>query len=410
MNKINYLSIIDINSNYFVVDYYNLNIFYHGKKYPNNLFKYLNKSENNCKFAHNSTLDYQFSLKKIESVAISISNKCNFKCVHCYNNSLSKKNYITGNNALSQIEAYKKLKNLISKIISIKNVKIIKFFGGEPLLYKNALKKIITEPAFKKLKWSIITNFSLLTKKDIIFFTKNNVNIKFNFDINNETYNKITGATTNKYYNNILKLLPIIKSFKTKFRIGIVLTHLNNNLFKFYLLLKKYNLQDRFIYNYVSTSNKKYMLSEEDINKFKQDFIKLINEDIKSSRDKKLKIFNTPRLPINSCGAFYNYIAFDLLGNIYPCHRFIGLKKYVFENIFEYTNSNNKKIDKFIKKNNEILKIKCSNCYLNNFCKGNCHYDRLISKHYNCEIIKFTFDALLKKFLKLKLQNLPTTR
>lgn len=97
-------------------------------------------------------------------VAYDITNKCNFRCLHCYNNS-GENNFI--NSELSDEE-------VISLMHDLGKMKLenVCFCGGEPLLRKDLISiasKILNEYGIKSI--SLVTNGYLMNKeiaKDLI--------------------------------------------------------------------------------------------------------------------------------------------------------------------------------------------------------------------------------------------------
>lgn len=98
----------------------------------------------------------QNSSLPLNSVHFHISNRCNFKCKHCYHSSydVSSKKIID----LTLIEVEE-----IFKDLSDNNVNFIYFSGGEPLLNKDFISYLKILRRYK-IPYGFISNFSLMTE------------------------------------------------------------------------------------------------------------------------------------------------------------------------------------------------------------------------------------------------------
>lgn len=90
----------------------------------------------------------------MEKVTFLVSNKCNFRCKHCFVNAGSKIQ-----NELSEENKYKAIDNLVNL-----GVNKITFSGGEPLMEKN-LFKYIKYAKSKNVAIGFLTNGLLLDEK-----------------------------------------------------------------------------------------------------------------------------------------------------------------------------------------------------------------------------------------------------
>ena len=101
------------------------------------------------------------------SAQIEITDNCNFRCQHCY--LLDSSNHCTGQKPNTR--------NLmrIAEILCSQNVFNIILTGGEPLLYPNVLKQLISYLTAHSINVSINTNLSLLTDDLLDFFIEKKV-------------------------------------------------------------------------------------------------------------------------------------------------------------------------------------------------------------------------------------------
>lgn len=168
------------------------------------------------------------------TVELAPTNKCNHNCPRCAG----------GRHDNSSSLSLPEMKSIIDQISRFARSLIITG-GGEPFCNKNT-EKIITYAKKKKLDIGIITNGSLLSKKNINAIVKNCNWIRISIDADNpEDYHKIHGCDKNIYdktWKNIKLLIAEKNKTKSKCLIGIAyLTSKEsaNNINNFYKIAQK---------------------------------------------------------------------------------------------------------------------------------------------------------------------------
>jgi MoaA/NifB/PqqE/SkfB family radical SAM enzyme len=102
-------------------------------------------------------LKYARLLKGPHQIAFDITDKCNFRCLHCFNQSV---NNLSVNNELSDQEVIEFI-NDVSKMHPMNFC----FCGGEPLLRVNLIYQAAQILASKGIMVSLVTNGSLVTEE-----------------------------------------------------------------------------------------------------------------------------------------------------------------------------------------------------------------------------------------------------
>ncbi len=74
---------------------------------------------------------------------------------------------------------------------------------------------------------------------------------------------------------------------------------------------------------------------------------------------------------IVGCGAGSEYMAVTPEGELYPCHQFVGDKKFKIGNVYEGITNN--EIVKEFKNASVYNKEKCRSCWARFYCSGGCH-------------------------------------
>jgi len=332
-------------------------------------------------------------------IQLFLAQKCNLKCIYCY----GENNNSNAKNKLMDFETAKQgVDFLIKRSGNRKNLQVT-FFGGEPLLNFKVLKKIVNYCLFIEKKYNkifefeLITNGTLLNKEICDYIVKKDFLLFISLDGWEEMNNtQRPSANEKNYFDNILKnakyLVEQYRINKSKKRIKIR-ANLTN---KFCDLNKTYSYLENQGFDLIGIAaiesklfenNTPGALTANQMLKLKENYNKLyLNalEDIKIGKKlspftnrslQKLKqstIKNRNILGIR-CGINRNTAAVDTDGNIFPCHRYVGLDKYITGNIFSGMDYNST-IDLYNKYNDNCIEI-CEKCWIKNICGGPCPWE-----------------------------------
>ena len=156
----------------------------------------------------------------IDNLAVVITCKCQLGCIYCHQDQ--------GRPDLSQKELYDSIDLLFTSPL---NEVELQFFGGEPLLRPDLIKKGIEYAQKKKkevnknIRYLITTNGLLLEKDLLLFFKKYNVTIMLSVDGNCHTHLKNRPFKANRpvnYFTRISKALRLIRETGNSYFINMV--------------------------------------------------------------------------------------------------------------------------------------------------------------------------------------------
>lgn len=175
-----------------------------------------------------SSLKYKKN-QDINTLIITVTRKCNLNCSYCIVN--QKREDISFDSAKKQIDNFIELNDKDKNII---------YYGGEPLLEKNKLKKVICYVYKKKseITQKIVTNGTIYDKRFFDFLRSKDVKIGVSLDLSKKKHNK-----NRKYQNDQGSFSNVIENIK-KIKPDVILSVLSQNSIKGYadnlnLLLKK---------------------------------------------------------------------------------------------------------------------------------------------------------------------------
>jgi len=116
---------------------------------------------------------------------IEISNRCNLKCRHCYNES---------DIHCDKIMSLYNYKIVIDNLVKL-GVRKVQIIGGEPFYDKNELRKMLNYTIGKFQFIEIFTNGTLITKEWFSFLAENKIHIALSvYSYNEKMHDRVTGC------------------------------------------------------------------------------------------------------------------------------------------------------------------------------------------------------------------------
>lgn len=172
----------------------------------------------------------------IKTLYLSLTYRCNFRCSYCIsNNSLA----LDKGNKISNLDMSKETARMAADYY-LNNVKHegdkeVVFYGGEPLLNFDVLKFLVgyinkrerirkrKNKNYKKSRFILCTNGSLIDKEKALFIKRNNIYPAVTFDGDENTHNMVRKYANNKgTYKDVMAGYRILQ--RLNFPIGVTLT------------------------------------------------------------------------------------------------------------------------------------------------------------------------------------------
>ena len=219
------------------------------------------------KITNISSFDREDIFKGISSHLILImTEECNLRCTYCIysDHYIDKKTYsskfMTTETALKAVDLFKKLHDEKKKR-GYKDQPKINFYGGEPLLNFDTIKKVIAyvnKLNFENVEYMITTNGTVMNNEILDFLAKNNFIVSFSLDGDEFNHNRnrisINGKKTHEIVvRNIIKYHDMLKVYKRNSLINIICCFDNytnmEKVVSFFEELKNKVKNLNFIYN-----------------------------------------------------------------------------------------------------------------------------------------------------------------
>lgn len=314
------------------------------------------------------------------SIILMPTEKCNFRCIYCYENHDCKEEILPEKNQIIQF---------ISDICNRETIKYlsISWFGGEPLLkidYILKMNKYISEYMnihFPKIEcdYNITTNGYLLNK--VTFEQLINAQIRsYQITLDGTDHDKTRilishKPTLNTIINNLLDMKSTNADFSVNIRININENSHDNENFYFYLS-SHFGNDHRFGLSIHPIFNSSFFHGTNNLEECR----KMVNINKKQIIQAGLNLIENKDGPITLCYACRkNTYVFRPNGNIEKCTVLLGDKK----NIIGSYNQNRIIIDSELNKKtyDYIPKEKCINCDQITACRNHiCLKDRFEMK------------------------------
>lgn len=297
------------------------------------------------------------------SGGIELINKCNFRCVHCYE-TLERDCEIP----LFQTE---ELIKVIDKLIEMGVISVF-LTGGEAMLRKD-FDNIYQYLRKNGVLTAILTNGSTITEEKCKLFQRympRMIDITL-YGASEETYEKVTGQRN--MFQKVMNNLDLLKKYGIPFQLKTVLLSINkHDLSAMREIANKYNVPFKFFtvirpYNDGNSTPINYMLSIDEIIQLEQSDEAILSyyADKKNSKiamelseRQKEQCTYLCRIAKNSFFITYDGI---LNGCVRSRRRGYDLKQGDFEEGWKY-------LEKTFVESKEEKPFKCSKCKIMNYC------------------------------------------
>lgn len=320
-------------------------------------------------------------------VALHVSHDCNLRCIYCYGQGSSyggERMLMNKNNALNAIDF------LINESGNREKCFVI-FFGGEPILNMDIVRFVINygrkkaRKRGKQINFTMSTNGTLLNEKIIKYLNDNKIGVQISIDGPRKIQDINRPFTSGKGSYNFLesKIKSFIQSRKGNVRARAKITTNSIHFKKSLIHLLDLGFKGT-TFSPAYGIDQSYAITMKNISVLKRECERVATYFMKQISAKRYVGFSAflkmmERLHLGKprmygCGAFTNYVAISPEGDIYPCHRFVGMKDYYMGNILA---AFDRTLQRRYLENSVDSRIKCKKCWARYFCGGGggCAYE-----------------------------------
>ena len=332
----------------------------------------------------------------LSSLSVNLTHDCNLRCKYCYG---GEGNYGLPRDYMDISTAEDVAETLVKSSGNRKMVSVL-FFGGEPLMNFEVLKYFVLftndllKDKDKKINYTVITNGTLLTDNIIDFLNEHNIGVQISLDGPKEIQDYARPAAGNRSSYDILekKVKNFTASRGRRGSVRVSVSHHNLDLLgslKFFLDMGFNHIHFEPI---TATEESEFYLTSQDLRVLEKEYEKLAEfyyKELKKGRFFGLEGFTNAmsstydgEQKFYGCGVGRTFMAVTPKGDIYPCHRFQGMKDWKMGSIYRGVDEGMRKI--FLHTFAENIED-CAKCWARYYCGGGCIVESFI---YNGTIYK----------------------
>lgn len=324
--------------------------------------------------------------EEIGNITLHISHACNLRCKYCF---AGQGSYGGEKENMSKDIAKKSVNFLMEQSGQRKEIGIV-FFGGEPLLNFPLLKFIVdyskkeVKKISKKIHFTITTNGTLLTDDIIDCLNKNKFSVMISIDGYKKAQDELRRFAGGKgsYDVVISGAKKLSKSRGGRLTARVTVCHDNPDVKKIADHLSEIGFSRVVCAPVSGADGTSLALTSDDIELLLKRYEQLAGEVIEKvlKREEAVmddfadvigQIYRAERRN-HACGVGLGAIGVSPSGDIYPCHRFVGMKEFKIGHV-------EKGFDKAARQRvidvNATNRKPCSTCWARYLCGGGCLHD-----------------------------------
>lgn len=351
---------------------------------------------------------YKNNSNVIKALCLHVAHTCNLNCSYCF----ASQGKYQGERALMSFEVGKQAFDfLIANSGTRRNLEV-DFFGGEPALNFDVVKQLVEyarsveKQHNKNFRFTYTTNGMVLTDEMMEFLNREMSNVVLSLDgrreVNDHFRRDYSGRGS--YDTIVPNFQKLVESRGGKdYYVRGTFTHNNVDFTNDLFHMADLGFTELSMEPVVCPPTDPYALTDEDLPKLFEQYEILATEMIKRRREGRPFVFyhymldlkNGPCIykRIAGCGSGTEYMAVTPWGDLYPCHQFVGDKKYLLGNIWDGVK--NTEIQDEFRRCNAYSREDCRDCWAKLYCSGGCaansyHATGSIEGvyKYGCELFK----------------------
>lgn len=352
----------------------------------------------------------------VKALCLHICHDCNLRCDYCF---AGKGNY-KGKSEYMSFEVAKSAVDFLIKNSGNRKILEMDFFGGEPLMNLDVVKKTVAyakeegAKAGKTFLFTLTTNGVLLNEETAKWLNDEMENVVLSVDGRKEVHDGVRKSVNGKgSYDVIIENIKRFVAMRGDKHYYVRGTFTNKNLDfgNDVLALADSGLTEISLEPVVLDKEDPLYISQEKLPAIKEEYRRLAKIYLERKR-KGERLFNffhfnidleggvCLKKRISACGAGNEYFSVVPCGDIFPCHQFASNPNYKMGNVFE--GKLNEDIRKIFKEANLYTKDKCKDCFAKYHCSGGCAANNInfsgdINKPYEitCEMMKARMECAM---------------
>lgn len=328
---------------------------------------------------------YTAENKVVKALCLHISHTCNLTCDYCF----AKGGKYHGDDALMSFEVGKRALDFLIENSGARHNLEVDFFGGEPLMNWETVKRLveyarsIEKQKNKNFRFTLTTNGVLLNDEIGDYLNKEMDNVVLSLDGRKAVHDRLRRTVNGKGSYDIIvpKFQKFVESRGNKgYYVRGTFTHENVDFLEDILHMADLGFSELSMEPVVCSKDDPHAITQKDMDIVFEQYENLAKEMLKREKQGKGFTFYHYMLDLKSgpcvykrvtgCGSGTEYMAVTPWGDLYPCHQFVGDKKYLMGNVF--TGVENTGIRDEMASCTVYDREECKDCWARMYCSGGC--------------------------------------
>ncbi len=330
----------------------------------------------------------------VKALCLNVAHECNLACRYCF----AGEGEYHGERALMSEEVGRAALDFLVKNSGNRRNLEVDFFGGEPLLNWEVVKKLVAygrsleEANDKHFRFTITTNGTLLTDEILDFVNREMDNIVLSIDGRKEVNDRMRPWRSGKgaaeadgaqsVYDRIIpKYLKVARSRnEERYFVRGTFTRENLDFSEDVKHLADLGFTRISVEPVVAGPDDPWSIREEDIPFLLDEYDRLAALCMQYRREGKpfhffhfdIDLEGGPCVAkrLSGCGSGCEYLGVTPWGDLYPCHQFVGNERFVMGNVFDGITREDIR-EQFLS-SNVYTRDECGKCFARYYCSGGC--------------------------------------
>lgn len=344
----------------------------------------------------------------VKALCLHIAHTCNLNCAYCF----ASQGKYQGDRALMSFEVGKRALDFLIENSGTRRNLEVDFFGGEPLMNFDVVKQLveyarsIEKEKGKNFRFTLTTNGVLIDDDVIDFANREMSNVVLSLDGRKDVHDRY--RVDYKGEGSWEKIVPKFKKLvqargnKDYYMRG-TFTHHNPDFLEDIQTMLDLGFTELSMEPVVCADTDESALTYDDLPVVMEQYEKLAQLMISRRKEGRPFTFYHYMIDlqggpciykrISGCGSGTEYMAVTPWGDLYPCHQFVGDKKFLLGNVFDGV-KNTAIQDEFMECN-VYAREECRDCWARLYCSGGCAANAYHATgsvkgvyKYGCELFK----------------------
>ena len=330
---------------------------------------------------------------RLNRLVLSVSSRCNLACRYCYCGIC--RDEISGGGTMDEETAMRAVDGLFAAADPSSDIRVT-FFGGEPLLAKALIRKVVERcnawagEHGVSAGYSITTNATLMDEETAKLIADNNFGLMVSLDGPQALHDSQCPTRSGEgSYASAVEGIRLLKKYRRKVTVRCTMAHPAPDAMALIRFFEDFGFT-RIVLGTVSNPAfpSECDFTPEDHAAFARTMQEEIIpwmlqrragglenlydpfEDIDGFQSEKK---HPAKIPALRCGACHGAMAVGPDGTLYPCHRFVGMEAWKMGTLDSGPDIG--KCREFWRSYRAAVRGKCSGCWAQRVCKGPCPWE-----------------------------------